>query len=78
MMHISLCWERLKRCAARRGFNIEEMAAPDMKDYHPLAGSHCIGVGVNLRSLNLPGLNADKDGNPRPASGLWDLGGYQY
>jgi len=30
------------------------MAAPDMKDYHPFAGSHCIGVGVNLSSLNLP------------------------
>ncbi len=39
------------------------------------SGSPAIGVGVNLSSLNLPGLNTDKYGNPRPASGhgTWGL-----
>ncbi len=41
-------------------------------------GSPCIGAGTNLSSLNLPGLNADKDGNPRPASAPWDIGAYEY
>ncbi len=35
-------------------------------DYHLQSGSPAIGAGVNLSSLNLPGLNTDKDGNPRP------------
>ena len=47
-------------------------------DYHLAAGSPCIGAGVNLSAVGLPGLNADKDGNPRPSSGQWDLGAYQY
>jgi hypothetical protein len=42
-----------------------------------LASSPCIAAGVNFSSLNLPGLNSDKDGNPRP-SGMWDLGAYEY
>ncbi len=46
-------------------------------DYHLQPGSPAIAVGVNLSSLDLPGLNADKDGNPRP-SGMWDLGAYEY
>jgi hypothetical protein len=46
-------------------------------DYHLQAGSPAIAAGVNLSSLNLPGLDTDKDGNPRP-SGMWDLGAYEY
>jgi hypothetical protein len=37
-----------------------------------------VGVGTNLSGLNLPGLNADINGNPRPSSGAWDLGAYQH
>jgi hypothetical protein len=47
-------------------------------DYHLQSGSPAIGAGVNLTSLNLPGLNTDKDGAPRPVSGPWDLGAYEY
>ena len=47
-------------------------------DYHLAAGSPCIGAGVNLSALGLPGLNADRDGTPRPTSGRWDIGAYQY
>jgi hypothetical protein len=46
-------------------------------DYHLQAGSPAIAAGINLSSLNLPGLDADKDGNPRP-DGMWDLGAYEY
>ncbi|MGO9245693.1 MAG: choice-of-anchor Q domain-containing protein [Verrucomicrobiia bacterium] len=46
-------------------------------DYHLQSGSPAIAAGVNLGSLNLPGLNTDKDGNPRPASGPWAIGAYQ-
>jgi len=33
-----------------------------------------IGKGVNLAAY----FTADKDGNPRPATGAWDIGPYQY
>jgi hypothetical protein len=46
-------------------------------DYHLSASSPCIGAGVNLTAVGLPGLNVDKDGNPRPASGPWAIGAYQ-
>jgi hypothetical protein len=46
-------------------------------DYHLVAGSPQIGAGVNLSGLNLPGLNRDKDGNPRPLVGSWSLGAYE-
>jgi hypothetical protein len=47
-------------------------------DYHLQSGSAAIGAGANLSDLNLPGLNTDKDGKPRPTAGSWDLGAYQY
>jgi hypothetical protein len=47
-------------------------------DYHLQSGSPVIGRGANLSGLNLPGLNTDKDGKSRPASGPWDLGAYQH
>lgn len=47
-------------------------------DYHLQSSSTVIGAGANLSSLNLPGLNADKDGNPRPSLGSWDMGAYEY
>jgi hypothetical protein len=46
-------------------------------NYGLQSGSPCIGAGTNLSSVNLPGLDADKEGNPRPASGPWDLGAFQ-
>jgi hypothetical protein len=45
-------------------------------DYHLQSGSPAIGAGINLSGLNLPGLNADRDGTPRPASGPWAIGAY--
>jgi hypothetical protein len=48
-----------------------------LNDYHLQTNSPCIGAGVNLSSLNLPGLNADKDGKPRPALGPWTAGAFQ-
>jgi hypothetical protein len=37
-----------------------------------------VAAGTNLSGLNLPGLNADINGNPRPSYGAWDLGAYQH
>jgi len=48
---------------------------------HPLAGSPVIGSGTNLTSLctgNLTFLCKDKDGNPRPTNGPWDVGAYSF
>jgi len=49
-----------------------------LDNYGLAANSPCVGAGVNLSGLNLPGLNADRTGNPRPASGNWDIGAYQH
>jgi len=44
-------------------------------DYHLSAGATAlIGKGANLYSW----LTTDKDGNPRPAAGAWDIGPYVY
>jgi hypothetical protein len=40
--------------------------------------SPCISNGVNLSSLNLPGLTNSLNGVARPASGPWTIGAYQY
>lgn len=42
------------------------------------AGSPAIGAGTNLTSLGITALNSDKNGIPRPSSGAWDIGAYQY
>jgi hypothetical protein len=51
-------------------------------DGHPQAGSPVIGKGANLTSLCTGGaINAlcqDKAGTPRPTSGAWDIGAYQF
>jgi hypothetical protein len=52
-------------------------ASPFNYDLHLLTTAPAIGAGVNLTSLNLPGLNTDLDGNPRPATGAWTMGAYQ-
>jgi hypothetical protein len=52
-------------------------ASPFNYDLHPQTGFSAVGTGVNLTSLNLPGLNTDLDGNPRPATGNWMMGAYQ-
>jgi hypothetical protein len=46
-------------------------------NYQLHSGSPCIGAGVNLSAVGLPGLNADITGKLRP-SGAWDLGAYQH
>lgn len=45
-------------------------------DLHLQTTSPAIGAGANLTSLGLPGLNEDKDGNPRPPIGPWTIGAY--
>jgi hypothetical protein len=47
-------------------------------NYGIQSNSPCVGAGMNLSGLNLPGLSADINGNPRPTSGPWDLGAYQH
>ena len=48
-----------------------------VNDYH-LSPSDilAIGKGQNL-TTTYPFLATDKDGNPRPSSGPWDVGAYQ-
>lgn len=46
-------------------------------DYRLLPNSPQVGKGVNFSNLNLPGLNRDKDGNLRPATGPWTMGAYE-
>lgn len=41
-------------------------------------GSPAIGAGLNLTSLGIPALDTDKAGTARPASGVWDMGAYEY
>ena len=43
-------------------------------DFHLGSGSVLIGAGVNLSAI----FTTDRDGNPRPAGGAWDLGTYAY
>jgi len=43
-------------------------------DYHLTSGSPAVGKGLNLSSL----FTADIAGTPRPSTGPWDLGAYQY
>jgi hypothetical protein len=47
-------------------------------NYALQSGSACISNGVNLSSLNLPGLTNSLNGVARPASGPWTIGAYQY
>lgn len=47
-------------------FRIKSTSSPSFKQ------------GTNLTTENLPGLNFDKDGVARPATGNWDLGVYNY
>jgi len=42
----------------------------------PNSGSPVIGAGTNLTSLGISALNADRNGNPRPSSGAWDIGAF--
>lgn len=42
------------------------------------ASSVLVGHGQNLTGLGIAGLDKDKDGNSRPATGPWDIGAYQY
>ena len=46
----------------------------------PLAGSPLIGAGANLTALcgTLSALCSDIAGNPRPSTGNWDIGAYEY
>ena len=44
----------------------------------PQVGSPVIGAGTNLYGLGITALNADKAGTPRPSSGAWDIGAYEF
>jgi hypothetical protein len=46
-------------------------------DFHLLSTSVLRAKGINL-SNDPSASTTDKDGNPRPASGAWDIGPYQY
>ena len=46
--------------------------------YAPTAGGAGIGKGVNLTSLGITALNSDYAGNPRPSTGAWTIGAYNY
>jgi hypothetical protein len=41
-------------------------------------GSSAYQRGANLTSLGIAALDTDLAGNPRPSSGAWDAGAYQY
>jgi hypothetical protein len=47
-------------------------------NYKLQAGSPAIGLGANLTSLGITGLDSDKAGTSRPSSGAWDAGAYEY
>jgi hypothetical protein len=44
----------------------------------PNAGSLAIGKGTNLTSLGIPELDFDRNGNPRPNPGNWDIGAFNF
>jgi hypothetical protein len=44
----------------------------------PQPHSPAIRAGANLTYLGIPALNKDALGNPRPATGPWDVGAFQY
>lgn len=48
-----------------------------MNDY-AITNGPTVGAGTNLSGLNLPSLNADINGNPRPSNSNWDIGAYQH
>jgi hypothetical protein len=49
-------------------------ASSSLNDLHLLASSPAIQGGPNFSAF----FTTDKDGNPRPATGPWDIGAYQY
>jgi len=46
--------------------------------FRPQSGSFAINAGVNLASLGIMSLNADKLGVQRPSTGNWTLGAYAF
>ena len=46
--------------------------------YVPKSGSPLPGAGTNLAGLGITALDSDLAGNPRPNSGAWDIGAYNY
>jgi len=51
-----------------------QLVNPSGANYHLQSTSPAIGAGVNLSSY----FSTDKDGNPRPSTGAWDIGAYKY
>lgn len=47
-------------------------------DAIPASGYQGIGQATNLSSLGISELDSDAAGNPRPSTGAWDIGAYQY
>jgi len=48
------------------------LADPDSNNYHLSSASPCIGTGINT------GVGSDFDLNPRPQTGPYDIGAYQF
>lgn len=80
-------YSSLSAYTSATGFDVNSITSnPNLNSsYVPNAGSPVIGAGVNLYSTcsgqPIPGLGAlclDKAGFPRPTSGAWDMGAYQY
>lgn len=47
--------------------------------YQPISLSEpTVGAGLNLSSTGLPGIMTDLLGNPRPTTGAWNIGAYQF
>jgi hypothetical protein len=53
------------------GFDLNSTTSDPLlaSNYVPQSGSSAIGLGANLTPLNVPPLDVDMAGNPRPASG---------
>jgi hypothetical protein len=44
--------------------------------YHLTPGTIAVGKGINLTSLGITSLNADKEGKARPSTGPWAIGAF--
>jgi Right handed beta helix region len=80
MCYNGTCYSSVASWNSATGFDPlppSSIANPNLTSTYTLgSGSSAIGAGINLTSLGIAGLNIDKDGNPRPSKGAWDIGAY--
>ena len=62
------------------GFDAHAVSgSPNLSSTYTLqSGSAAIGQGTNLTNLGITALNTDAAGVPRPSTGAWDIGAFQY